>query len=78
MYPFYIDADYMNANKLAQDHPCVVDTIRRHYLDSPSPIDVAYKLDNITSTEADHSQAGQVTTILGLLKNKVIYKTCSN
>ena len=62
----------MNANKLAQDHPCVIDTIRRLYLDEPSPIDVPYNLSDASAAQSDKSQAGQVSTVLGYLKNKVM------
>lgn len=65
--------DYMNANKLAQDHPCVIDMIRRHYLEEPSPPDTPYQLDGDLSTIVkDQSQASQPSKILGLLKNKAI------
>ena len=62
--------DYMNDNKLAQDHPCVINTIRRQFLEPPSPLNVPYQLTDASSTQSDHSQAGQVTDILNYLKNK--------
>ena len=71
----------MNVNKLEQNHPCVIDTIRRHYLHKPSPNDVPYNLEepevgNLFYTpdqSEDNSEAA--TYILNLLKNKVFFKT---
>ncbi len=60
--------DYMNTNKLPQDHPCVIETIRQHYLNKPSPLDVPLKLDS--NDDKDRS-SGQTGVILKLLKNKV-------
>lgn len=60
----------MNARKMAQNHPCVIDTIRRQYLDEPSPRHVPYQLEQANSTVVDLSH-GQVPIILGLLNNKV-------
>lgn len=34
----------MNANRLEQDHPCVVETIRRHFVHPPAERDVPYFL----------------------------------
>lgn len=68
---YFAPTEYMNTNKLAQDHPCVIDMIRRHYLEEPSPPDVPYNLTDATAADSDHSQAGQVSTVLGYLKNKV-------
>ena len=39
-------SDYINENKLAQDHPCVIKLIRQMYLKPPSPRDVPYNLTN--------------------------------
>lgn len=68
----------MNENKLAQDHPCVIDTIRRHYLDDPSPITVPYNLTDdenerpgYDDAESRDYQSAQSPYILRLLKNKV-------
>ena len=70
--------DYINSNQLAQDHPCVIEMIRRHYINEPSLPDVPYNLSEnkdayfifnnglvgITEPQED---------ILYLLKNKVTY-----
>ena len=60
--------DYMNTHKLPQDHPCVIETIRQHYLNKPSPPDVPLKLDS--NDDKDRSP-GQTGVIFRLLKNKV-------
>ena len=65
----------MNANQLAQDHPCVINIIRRHYLVPPSPVDAPYNLKNLNHTTEDLSQIGAPSKILSLLKNKVGPKT---
>jgi len=43
-----LHADYINENKLAQDHPCVIKLIRDMYLNPPSHRDVPYNLTDIT------------------------------
>ena len=70
IYIFGTRIDAMNAMKMEQDHPCVIDTIRRHYLNDPSPIEAPYQLDNPNSTLVDLSH-GQIPVILELLQNKV-------
>ena len=62
--------DYINANKLAQDHPCVIDIIRRHFLHSPSPSGIPYNMTSSLDPNGDPSP-GQVPIILRLLKNQV-------
>ncbi|XP_046460619.1 uncharacterized protein LOC124207282 [Daphnia pulex] len=59
--------DYMNNHKLPQDHPCVIETIRKHYLIQPSPQDVPLKLDSNDDTDRSPGQTG---VIFRLLKNK--------
>lgn len=61
---------YINAEKLEQDHPCVIDIIRQRFLAAPSPPDAPYILQDENSAVADHSQARQVTTVLKHLNNK--------
>lgn len=58
----------MNANKLPQDHPCVIETIRKKYLREPSPANVPLKLDADTM---DDRSRGQTKIIRRILKNKV-------
>ena len=75
----------MNEKKLEQDHPCVLEMIRRHFLHPPSPRDVPYSFANITEFEypgtdiedvfdpnGDPSM-GQTHHILKLLRNMVLY-----
>ncbi|KAK4010369.1 hypothetical protein OUZ56_019515 [Daphnia magna] len=59
--------DYLNANKLPQDHPCVIETIKRHYLNKPSPPEVPLQLDS--DDDKDRSP-GQTGVIFRLLKNQ--------
>ncbi|EFX78419.1 hypothetical protein DAPPUDRAFT_105159 [Daphnia pulex] len=59
---------YLNANKLAQDHPCVIETIRRHYLNQPPSPQVPLKLDS-DDISKDESP-GQTDVIMKLLKNQ--------
>ncbi|XP_057372972.1 protein Star-like [Daphnia carinata] len=59
--------DYMNSKKLQQDHPCVIETIRQHYLNKPSPPNIQLKLDS--DDDKDRSP-GQTGIIFRLLKNK--------
>ena len=59
----------MNTKKLQQDHPCVIENIRRHYLNKPSPPDVPLKLDSNSTEDRSPGQAG---VIAKLLKNMVI------
>lgn len=62
----------MNELKMAQDHPCVVDIIRRQYLHPPAPANVAYNLSGNGTNEINFDpSAGQSQIILDLLKNKV-------
>ena len=60
--------EYANSHRLQQDHPCVLDIIRRHYLTTPSPPEVPLKLDFPNQT---NPSAGQVTAALRLLRNLV-------
>ena len=62
--------DYFNSKKLPQDHPCVIETIRKHYLNQPSSPEVPLKLDS----NDDHDRSpGQTRVILRLLKNQVLF-----
>ena len=66
--------EFMNYNRLQQDHPCVINYIRRHYLKGPSPSDVPLNLDY---PEVRDPSDGQPNTILDLLHNKVSHTNCS-
>lgn len=62
--------EFINSNKLQQDHPCVIDIIRRQFLQWPSPRDVPYNLGTSTDPNGDPSP-GQAQHVLRLLKNQV-------
>ena len=72
---FFID--FINANKLEQDHPCVLEMIRRHFLHEPSPPEIPYNLDNpaanLGSDDLESNNNVSITApyIIGLLKNQV-------
>lgn len=52
--------DYLNANKLPQDHPCVIETIKRHYLNKPSPPEVPLQLDSDDDKDRSPGQTAMV------------------
>ena len=58
----------MNLHKFQQDHPCVIDTIRKHFLNKPSPPEVPLKLK--LGKDQDRS-SGQTGVIFKLLQNMV-------
>jgi hypothetical protein len=58
----------MNRNRLQQDHPCVINYIRRHYLNAPPSHDISLLLDY---PEVEDPSDGQPEKILKILKNKV-------
>ncbi len=64
--------DYINTNKLPQNHPCVIETIRKHFLYKPPTSDVPLKLD---SNDMKDRSSGQTDVILKLLKNQVYQLT---
>lgn len=63
--------DFMNEQKLAQDHPCVIQMLRQHFIRDPSPYKVPYNLTDPVRADANPSQAAQPEIVLSLLKNKV-------
>ena len=58
----------MNFNRLQQDHPCVIEIIRRRYLHPPADPDVPYVLNAPNTTDPS---AGQAKSILKYLGNQV-------
>lgn len=64
----FLISEYANANKLQQDHPCVVRLIRRNYLFKPAPRSVQYRL---AHPDAIDPSDGQSQAILEILQNKV-------
>lgn len=60
----------MNEQKMAQDHPCVIDIIRRQFLRPPSPSNVPYNLLSGQGPNYDPT-AGRFQPVLNVLKHKV-------
>lgn len=65
--------EFMNYNRLQQDHPCVINYIRRHYLKGPPLSGVPLNLDY---PEVRDPSDGQPNTILDLLRNQVGHTNC--
>ena len=65
--PVYVE--WMNADRLQQDHPCVIKTIRRRYLHPPADLDIPY---NLTAPNTADPSVGQAASILKYLGNQVI------
>ena len=61
--------EFANLNRLQQDHPCVIQLIRRHFLHPPAPKDVPL---NLKFPNFTNPSAGQSQTILRYLRNQVI------
>lgn len=66
---FVLKLEYMNENKLQQDHPCVIEIIRRFYINGPAHAGAPLILAN--PDEIDPS-AGQVTAIIKHLKQRKV------
>jgi len=66
--------DYINDHRLPQDHPCVIETIRRDYLNQPAADEEPLVLRQ--PNKADQS-VGQAPAILRHLDNKVLIKQIS-
>lgn len=58
----------MNNDKLQQDHPCVINNIRKYYLNPPAEFDVPLHLDY---PEISDPSEGQTRPVLHILNNKV-------
>lgn len=63
-------ADYVNSHQLQQDHPCVIDIIRRKYLHSPSAVNGSVFVER---TDVIDPSAGQSSIVLPHLNNKVCF-----
>jgi hypothetical protein len=66
----YSIAEFANANRLQQDHPCVVELIRKLYLYEPAPI----KSLNLSFPTVLDQSPGQSKVILSHLRNQVIFR----
>lgn len=64
----FLFLEYANAQKLQQDHPCVLKLIRNNYLQQPVPRSIPY---NLNYPEIDDPSDGQSKGILRLLRNQV-------
>lgn len=60
--------DYVNTHQLPQDHPCVLDIIRRQFLNKPASKNLPL---NLQYPDNKEQSAGQVKAILRLLNNMV-------
>ena len=57
--------EYANINRLPQNHPCVIDLIRRFYLYPPTPRDVPYQLDNPDVVDPSDGKSKAILRLLG-------------
>ncbi|KZS14801.1 Uncharacterized protein APZ42_020167 [Daphnia magna] len=57
----------MNADRFQQDHPCVIETIRKRYLHPPADVDVPY---NLAAPHKADPSVGQAASILNYLGNQ--------
>ena len=69
-YLLLIQIGYINKYRLQQNHPCVIELIRRHHLKKPSSPDTPYKLEHPEVTDQSAVQTG---VVLEHLRNKVIF-----
>ncbi len=69
MNNFQIGAELLNAFRLQQDHPCVIDIIRRNYIKYPELFDTPLNLDY---PEDEDPSEGQSKLVLQYLQNKVL------
>ncbi|KZS12671.1 Uncharacterized protein APZ42_022814 [Daphnia magna] len=63
----YCNEDYVNSHQLQQDHPCVIDIIRRKYLHSPSAVNGSVFVER---TDVIDPSAGQSSIVVPHLNNK--------
>lgn len=61
--------EYANDNKLQQDHPCVIELIRKYFLHKPASPDVPL---NLKFPNHKNPSDGQSQAILQLLGNMVL------
>jgi hypothetical protein len=63
--------EYVNAHRLQQDHPCVLEVIRREFIHEPAPAEEAYK--GLHNKDVLDPSDGQATAIMRLLRNQVTF-----
>ena len=70
IYTIYIFCfiESMNSDRLQQDHPCVIEIIKRFFLHPPAAPEVPYVL---SSPNKIDPSAGQAAGILNYLRNQV-------
>ena len=61
----------MNLHRLQQDHPCVINYVRRNVLMPPAPPHIPLKLDY---PEVSDPSMGQSKEILEILHHQVFFK----
>lgn len=66
-----VNAESMNANKLEQDHPCVIEIIRSKFMSPPAARNEPYQLDDIEKLRALDERPMLDTLSNHLLKKKV-------
>jgi len=66
-----LKTESMNALRLQQDHPCVIEMIRKHFLIAPSPPNVSYVLTDPEQHKWPYPTDGQTALILRRLDYKV-------
>ncbi len=62
--------EYVNTQKLQQDHPCILQLIKDNYLREPVPRNYSYYLNNPKILDPSD---GQSMGILRILRNQVCY-----
>ena len=67
----YSCKEYANAEKLQQDHPCVIHLIRKQYLRQPAPRSQPYLHLLNNGDVLDDPSDGQSKGILRILRNQV-------
>jgi hypothetical protein len=70
-YLFYLLTEFANAYRLQQDHPCVIELIRKFYLHQPAPMNSSLNLSNPSILDPS---SGQSNVILTHLKNQVCFE----
>ena len=64
--------EYVNTHRLQQDHPCVLEIIRREFIHEPAPAEEAYK--GLHNKDVLDPSDGQATAIMRLLRNQVTFR----
>lgn len=65
----------LNDNKLAEDHPCVLDMIKRFFLHPPSQRDIPYSIDFFLETESDMQMMRDTDKTIDTYTSNIVYTT---